>query len=170
MKNVLFLLLILCSTSSFSQQYAIKTDGASVNFNFISKKTTGTISDVNASISINKEALQKSVVMGSVQVKNLTTENKGRDEHLMSSDFFDAEKHPEMKFVSSNFEISGGAFIAHGALTIKDITQDVIFNISEEKGSLVFNTSIYSSDFDINIKKDREENKIDVSVIVPYSK
>jgi len=170
MKNILFILSLALSTVSFSQSHAIKTQEATVSFNFFTKETTGTLNNVTAIISINKDDLSKSIVKGSANVASISTENDGRDSHLMSADFFDAEKYPMMLFESTGLEIIEDELIAKGSLTIKEVSKEVAFVVTEEDGSLVFTSMIYSSDFDINVKKNREDNKIEVKVFVPFSK
>tara|TARA_B110000285_G_scaffold65622_1_gene75451 strand:- start:8553 stop:9065 length:513 start_codon:yes stop_codon:yes gene_type:complete len=170
MKNILIILFLSVSTVLLSQEHTIKTQEATVSFNFFSKETTGTIKNVSATISINKKALSKSVVRGSANVTSLSTENEGRDSHLMNADFFDAEKYPTMIFQSTGLEIIENELIAKGSLTIKEVSKEIMFVVTEEEGSLVFTSMIYSSDFDINVKKEREDNKIEVKVFVPFSK
>ena len=170
MKNILLILSLTFYSLAFSQSHAIKTDEATVSFNFLAKKTEGTLTNNTASISINRDALSKSVVMGSANVASLSTENKGRDEHLMSADFFDVEKYPMMLFQSTGLEIKDDQLVAVGSLTIKDVSKEVEFIVTEEDGSLVFNTAIYSSDFGIEVREKREDNKIEVKISVPFSK
>lgn len=170
MKNILLILSLTFYSLAFSQSHAIKTDEATVSFNFLAKKTEGTLTNITASISINRDALSKSVVMGSANVASLSTENKGRDEHLMSADFFDVEKYPMMLFQSTGLEIKDDQLVAIGSLTIKDVSKEVEFTVTEEDGNLVFNTAIYSSDFGIEVREKREDNKIEVKISVPFSK
>ena len=170
MKKILFILSLALSTVSFSQNHAIKTQEAKVSFNFLAKETTGTLTNVKATISINKDDLSKSVVRGSANVASISTENERRDAHLMSADFFDAEKFPMMLFESTGLEIVEDELIATGSLTIKDVSKETKFIVTEDSGSLVFSTTIYSSDFDIKLRKEREDNKIEVKVFVPFSK
>ena len=170
MKNILLILSLTFYSLAFSQSHAIKTDEATVSFNFLAKKTEGTLTNITASISINRDALSKSVVMGSANVASLSTENDGRDEHLMSADFFDVEKYPMMLFQSTGLEIKDDQLVAIGSLTIKDVSKEVEFIVTEEDGSLVFNTVIYSSDFGIQLREKREDNKIEVKISVPFSK
>ena len=170
MKNILLILSLTFYSLAFSQSHAIKTDEATVSFNFLAKKTEGTLTNITASISINRDALSKSVVMGSANVASLSTENDGRDEHLMSADFFDVEKYPMMLFQSTGLEIKDDQLVAIGSLTIKDVSKEVEFIVTEEDGSLIFNTVIYSSDFGIQLREKREDNKIEVKILVPFSK
>ncbi|MFS4417493.1 YceI family protein [Maribacter sp. 2307ULW6-5] len=55
------------------------------------------------------------------EVSSINTKNNDRDTHLNSDDFFNAEAHPELKFISKSFD--GNTLI--GDLTIKDVTKEV---------------------------------------------
>lgn len=57
----------------------------------------------------------------SLQTASVTTNNEDRDNHLRSADFFDAEKHPTLTFVST--ELKGDTL--HGDLTVRGTTQPV---------------------------------------------
>ena len=60
------------------------------------------------------------------EVKSITTENEKRDNHLKSADFFDAEKYPQIKFVSTSFKkISDNKYKLIGNFTMKDVTKPV---------------------------------------------
>jgi polyisoprenoid-binding protein YceI len=49
-----------------------------------------------------------------------------RDNHLRSADFFDVEKYPEMKFVSTGVAKTGdNTYRVKGDLTIKDVSRPV---------------------------------------------
>ena len=169
MKNTILALFIAVSTVSFSQNHEINTTEAKVMFNFFAKETKGTLSEVKATVNINKEDLSLSVVKGSVNVATLSTENDGRDDHLKHADFFDAEKYPTMEFESTGLEIIEDQLIAKGSLTIKEVQKDVEFVVTEEDGNIVFTSIIYSSDFGVSVRDDREDNKVEVKVIIPFS-
>ena len=65
-----------------------------------------------------------------VQTASIDTGVDQRDAHLRSADFFDAEKHPEMRFTSTAVESKGGDdYRVTGDLTIKDVTRKVAFDV-----------------------------------------
>lgn len=66
-----------------------------------------------------------------VDVNSINTDNEGRDKHLKSDDFFNAEKFPKMTFKSTSFKkVSGKKYILEGDLTIRDITKRVKFDVN----------------------------------------
>ena len=46
--------------------------------------------------------------------------------HLLSPEFFDAEKHPEIVFESKGISIEGDKATIEGELTVKGITKDIV--------------------------------------------
>lgn len=63
-------------------------------------------------------------------INTISTSNADRDTHLKSGDFFDAEKHPELKFVSTRMERKNDEdYVLHGDLTIKGITKPVQLDV-----------------------------------------
>jgi polyisoprenoid-binding protein YceI len=58
---------------------------------------------------------------GTVRVDSLRTDNEQRDAHLISPDFLEAAKHPEIRFETTTVEpLDAGRFTARGNLIIKD--------------------------------------------------
>lgn len=58
---------------------------------------------------------------GVIQVASVDTGERERDDHLRSTDYFDADSYPEMRFESDAIEaLEDGRFRARGTLTIKD--------------------------------------------------
>lgn len=65
-----------------------------------------------------------------VAAKSINTNNEKRDTHLRSADFFDAEKIPELKFVSDKFTIQKGQKgKMPGQMTIHGVTKPVVWEV-----------------------------------------
>ena len=65
------------------------------------------------------------------QAGSINTQNEQRDGHLKSADFFDAEKYPELRFVSTSAgnPDEEGRFPLTGDLTIRDVTKPVTVQV-----------------------------------------
>ena len=86
----------------------------------------GTFSDYTADIVFNPENLNESMLNVEIMVNSVDTKNSDRNDHLRTADFFHAEKYPKMIFKSSKIESTGNnKFVAHGELTIKDVTKKI---------------------------------------------
>ena len=64
-----------------------------------------------------------STVTASAEVASITTNEPNRDAHLRTGDFFEAETHPTIDFVSTGVRVEGGDFKVDGDLTIRGITK-----------------------------------------------
>ena len=76
-------------------------------------------------------------VTASVDVASVDTKDEGRDAHLRSADFFDAEANPTITFRSTEVRLDGGEDLAlAGDLTINGVTRPVELDV-EYNGSAV---------------------------------
>jgi polyisoprenoid-binding protein YceI len=72
-------------------------------------------------------------VEGSAKVASIDTGNDERDAHLRSPEFFDADRFPEIHYVSTEIQhIEAGTYRVTGDLTIKDVTQSVEMDATVE--------------------------------------
>lgn len=86
----------------------------------------GKFHEYNSEIYFSPDNLEESSISVEVMVGSIDTNNEKRDGHLQSDDFFNAEKFPKMTFKSNKITGEGdNSFIAHGTLTIKDVTKEV---------------------------------------------
>lgn len=61
-------------------------------------------------------------LVGRVKVASLDIKDERLKGHLLSPDFFDADRHPEIVYQSSSLEVNDGALTSEGTLTVKDKT------------------------------------------------
>jgi polyisoprenoid-binding protein YceI len=95
------------------------------------------ISEVDGSFKIfdgnmvtTKDDFSDAKINFTVDVNSINTDNTSRDGHLKSDDFFNAEKFPNMTFVSTSFKKKSGAmYELVGNLTIRDVTKKVTFAV-----------------------------------------
>jgi polyisoprenoid-binding protein YceI len=115
-----------------------KIDPAHSEINFkvkhlVVSTVTGHFSKFDATIETNKEDFSDAKINFEADINSIDTKNEQRDGHLKSADFFDAEKHPKMTFISKSIKkISDHELEVTGNLTLrgvtKEITLDVIYN------------------------------------------
>jgi polyisoprenoid-binding protein YceI len=89
----------------------------------------GRFKDVSGTVAIDEANPDESAVEVEIDVASLDTGVADRDDHLRSSDFFDAENHPKITFRSRQVEgctdEEGCRFQLQGDLTIRGTTMEV---------------------------------------------
>jgi polyisoprenoid-binding protein YceI len=69
---------------------------------------------------------QRASLEGTAKVASVDVKDESLSAHLQSPDFFDAERHPELRFAAQHIRLDGdGKLAADGELTIKGITKPV---------------------------------------------
>ncbi len=123
------LTLTLTSTLAGAESYRI--DGAHSKILFKVKHlgistVTGQFQDFSGSFQLDKNNLGSVGAEVVIKATSVDTEEPDRDNHLRSGDFFDVEKHPEIRFSSTGVERGAGStFRLRGNLTIRGVTKPV---------------------------------------------
>lgn len=68
-------------------------------------------------------------IEAAIDVASINTREQQRDTHLRSADFFDAEKHPKMTFVSKRVAPTSDGLRVTGDLTIRGTTREVVLEV-----------------------------------------
>jgi len=136
MKNIykLIVVLALLSTTLFAQtKWKFDKSHSKIGFTITHMLITdvdGNFKEYSGSIVSSNEDFQDAKIEFETQIGSIFTDNNSRDKHLKSDDFFNAEKFPTLKFVSKSFtKIEGKNYKLVGDLTIKGITDEVIFDV-----------------------------------------
>jgi polyisoprenoid-binding protein YceI len=94
----------------------------------------GAFKDFEGTATIDTANPAASKVALTIDVSSIDTGQADRDGHLRSGDFFDADAHKQITFVSTDVERDGDEWAITGNLTIKDVTRPVTI-VFEETGS-----------------------------------
>jgi polyisoprenoid-binding protein YceI len=62
---------------------------------------------------------------GAARVESITTEDETLTGHLLSPDFFDADRHPDLRFEAADIRRDGEEVVVVGHLTLKGETRPV---------------------------------------------
>ncbi|MDC8004234.1 YceI family protein [Aureisphaera galaxeae] len=170
MRTFVYFLFILLTSNLIGQTISIKESEAQVSFVFLDEDVQGSIEGFTFTGNIDLNALESSVISGSVITKTLDTNNWLRSRHLRSKKFFHAKEHPTLDFKSEQITGTNESFQVKGTLTIKGITQEVTWKFANGGNHLIGTTHINTHDFEIEVYKERERNEVDISITLPYSR
>ena len=173
-KVALFLgLLILCTSATVvytSQEYRIK-EGYSIAFK--SKDPSGTF-NVKGTIKFDEDDLSSSKFDLTFPVSSISTGNGMKNKKAQTSEWFDAGKHPDIKYVSSKIEKSGSDYMVYGSLKIKGITKDkkVPLKVTKKGEGLVFSGSFQVNRMDYKVGKPSQAvpNVMNIDYSIPVKK
>lgn len=95
-------------------------------------KVRGRFSDISGTV-VTDGTPEGSRIEAEIGAASVTTNDAGRDTHLRSADFFDAEKFPKIRFVSTAVKQTGDdEFAVSGDLTIRGTTRPVEMKVISE--------------------------------------
>jgi polyisoprenoid-binding protein YceI len=116
-------LLLLPGLSVSAETYKIDTGHSQIAFTVHQFVSTvhGDFHRFSGTIEVNRDHPDSSSVIARISVGSIDTKIKKRDQHLLSSEFFDAGKFPEISFKSRSVKQTGensgdiaGDFTMHG--------------------------------------------------------
>ena len=91
---------------------------------------TGTFGQFSVNAETEAEDFSSAKVSFAAQIASINTGNEQRDGHLKSADFFDAEKNPELKFVSTSMTKKDDEnYVLNGDLTIGEVANSVSLDV-----------------------------------------
>jgi polyisoprenoid-binding protein YceI len=97
-------------TTHSSVAYAVRHSGVSL--------FRGSLTDFDA-------VLDAGQLRGSAAVASITVQDENLEGHLLSPDFFDAERFPRVSFASTEIRRDGGEVVVDGELEIRGVKQPV---------------------------------------------
>lgn len=109
-----------------NKKWIIDTAHSEVTFkvkHMMITNVTGKFTGFDAQVSADDDQFKNAEISFSAKTATVDTGSEDRDKHLVSGDFFESEKYPELKFESSGYDASSGRVT--GELTIKDVTKTV---------------------------------------------
>ena len=95
-------------------------------------KVRGRFSDISGTV-VTDGTPEGSRIEVEIGAASIDTHEPTRDNHLRSADFFDVEKFPKIRFVSTSIKSRGAdEFRVTGDLTIRDVTRPVDMDVTSE--------------------------------------
>ncbi len=152
MKRYLFILLLVPFCAFAQSKHNITKGAITFQIKNLGFNSSGNFGTPKGDILFNPAHLEASSMDVFVETTTIDTDNDSRDEHLKSSDFFDAVKYPKITIKSISFKHkSGSNYIGVFKLTIKSktntleipFTYNEVGNMAVFKGTLKIKRSDY---------------------------
>lgn len=118
---------------SNSNQWVVDASHSNAGFSVRHMMITnvrGEFTKLEGAVTYDPAKPEATTIEASVDVSSLSTRDAQRDGHLKSTDFFDAEKFPNITFKSKSVKAKGSEELAvTGDLTIHGVTKEVVFEV-----------------------------------------
>jgi polyisoprenoid-binding protein YceI len=129
---LLFFLLALAHLGISAEQYTLDAGHSELGFQVrhFASSVIGKFTEFSGTVIFNPAQPERSSVEATIPVKSIDTGIKDRDHHLLSADFFDAQKFPTITFRSTSTDRTGERTAnVHGNLTMHGITRPVLLHV-----------------------------------------
>ena len=118
---------------------------------------TGNFQTFSGKLVSEKPDFSDANVSFEADINSITTHNEQRDGHLKSADFFLAEEHPKMTFVTKNVEKkSDSDLVVTGDLNIRGITKEIKLNVVYN-GTILGFGNVPTAGFEVTGKINRKD-------------
>ena len=112
--------------------YAVDAIHSSVSFvarHLVASKVRGQFTEFDGTIVVGATA-ETSSVHATVKAASITTHQEQRDAHLLSPDFLESDKFPELTLVSKSISPArNGHYDLVADLTVRGITKEIVFDL-----------------------------------------
>lgn len=177
MKKIVYPALAIClfASSAFvtltaSKDYTFK-EGFTIAFK--SKDPSGEFKKAKGTIKFDESDLANSKFEISIDVNSINTGNSMQNKKAQTSEWFEADKYPTIKFVSSKVEKSGEAYSITGKLTMKGVTKEkkIPATVSKSGNDLTFagKFTVNRIDYGVGHKSDAVPDIMNISYSIPVT-
>lgn len=133
--TLIALFAIVSLSPAQSESWKIDPTHSSITFAIdymVLTEVTGSFKEFSGAMHAPADSLAKGAFTVAIKAGSINTDNEKRDGHLRSADFFDAEKFPEISFVSSSIRpTSGNSYSITGNLTMRGVTKPVVITAKQ---------------------------------------
>lgn len=171
--STLLFFLFLFTPAALAANYAVDTDHTTVSFKIrhLLSYVQGNFNQFEGKFTYDAEKPETWSAEMTVQAGSIDTNVAARDKHLRSADFLDVEKHPALKFVSTEVkDVTPTGAKLHGLLTIHGVEKPVVFDLEihgtvkdpwgNERAAFTAKTTINRKDFGLTWNKAVETGQL----------
>ncbi len=152
MNKSFFITALLLLLPFLTSAQSINTTASTVEFsipNMLLNTVKGTFTGMNGEVKFYPKKLTASVFNVCIDASTVNTGNETRDSHLKQEDYFNITTYPNICFSSSAISKTDKGYNTKGQLTMNGITKTIEIPFTFENNTLIGNTHINRTDFNI---------------------
>jgi polyisoprenoid-binding protein YceI len=161
----------LAASASAADTYVVDKNHSEAKFEIrhMMSKVSGKFDDFSATVTGDPATSADASVQFTMKAASVNTGNEGRDKHLRTPDFFDAEKFPEITFKSTSVKATAkkNVYDVTGDLTMRGVTKRVTLPVEllgfgkdpwgNTRAGFTIKTTLNRKDYGINWNKALDE-------------
>ncbi len=126
---------ILLSHNAYAQATRIISGSTNFSVKFVLGTCNGTFDSPKGEVVFDEKKPETSSFHVTIAATSFKTGNNTRDKDMKSEKYFFVTKYPLIRFKSSKIEQKNGKYVAHGTLTIRDVSKTVSLPFTAQKNS-----------------------------------
>jgi polyisoprenoid-binding protein YceI len=164
-------ILALAAVSAFADNYTVDKVHSEAKFEVrhLMSRVSGKFDDFSSNVVIDPANPAASSVDFAMKTASINTGNEGRDKHLRTADFFDADKFPEITFKSTTVKSTSKKNIYNvtGDLTMHGVTKRITLPVEvlgsgkdpwgNQRMGFSVKTTLNRKDYGVNWNKTLDE-------------
>ncbi len=169
-KIVILTVLIFTSVKFKAQNWKISEN---YTIAFSNKDVSGVFKEMSGSIIFDATKLSSSKFDLKIKVESISTGNGIQNKHAKGDEWFNAEKYPNIEFISSKIEKTDTGYKAVGKLEIHGVKKDYsipfTFTKKGNKATFVAKFSVDRTDFGVGKKGNDVAENLKIVATIPAS-
>lgn len=169
-KIVILIVLIFTSVKLKAQNWKISEN---YTIAFSNKDVSGVFKEMSGSIIFDATKLSSSKFDLKIKVESISTGNGIQNKHAKGDEWFNAEKYPNIEFISSKIEKTDAGYKAVGKLEIHGVKKDysIPFTFAKKgnKATFVAKFSVDRTDFGVGKKGNDVAENLKIVATIPAS-
>jgi polyisoprenoid-binding protein YceI len=138
---------------------------------FSNKDVSGVFKEMSGSIIFDATKLSSSKFDLKIKVESISTGNGIQNKHAKGDEWFDADKYPNIEFISTKIEKTDAGYKAIGKLEIHGVKKDfsIPFTFSKKgsKGTFVAKFSVDRTEFGVGKKGNDVAETLKIVATIP---
>jgi len=132
--NKFLAIFLIAVSANFAQtKWDVDKSHSKVGFSvahLVIAEVEGKFNNFNGTIVTNGDNFEDAKIDFTIDVNSIDTDNDGRDKHLKSDDFFNAEKFPNITFKAKSMtKIGDKKYKLIGDFTMRDVTKEIALDV-----------------------------------------
>jgi polyisoprenoid-binding protein YceI len=140
---------------------------------FSGTKVEGNFEKIKGDIVFDENDLSTSKFDLNIEVESIATGNFLKNRHARGDKWFDAEKYPNINFVSSKFSKTTNGYLVNGMLTMHGVQKEIAIPFTFSNAVFKGNFSVNRMDYKIGTMEGMSKkvsNEIKLNIAIPVIK